>query len=224
MTIRVLLVDDQALLREGLAMMLDAQPDIEVIGQADDGTTGVAAAKRLDPDLILIDIRMPHMDGVEATRQIVAAHPAGQGPRVIVLTTFDLDEYVVSALQAGASGFLLKDAAPGDIVGAVRAVAAGNALLAPTVTRRLIDRFVSCGEVAHLAPPRGLDELTEREREVMGLVVGGLSNPEIGAKLFLSEATVKTHVGRILMKLGVRDRVQLVILAYEHGLVPRADD
>jgi DNA-binding NarL/FixJ family response regulator len=223
MTIRVLLVDDQELLREGLAMMLDAQPDIEVVGQADDGVAGVAAAKRLGPGVILMDIRMPNMDGVEATRQIVAALPPGKGPRVIVLTTFDLDEYVVSALQAGASGFLLKDAAPADIVAAVRAVAAGNALLAPTVTRRLLDRFVARGEVAHLGPPPGLGELTEREREVMGLVVAGLSNPEIAARLYLSEATVKTHVGRILMKLGVRDRVQLVILAYQHGLAPRSN-
>ena len=223
MTIRVLLVDDQELLREGLAMMLDAQPDIEVVGQANDGAAGVAAAQRLDPDVILMDIRMPNLDGVQATRQIVAAHPSGQGPQMIVLTTFDLDEYVVAALQAGASGFLLKDSTAADIVGAVRAVAAGNALLAPTVTRRLIDRFVARGELANIGAPPGLEELTDREREVMGLVVGGLSNPEIGARLYLSEATVKTHVGRILMKLGVRDRVHLVILAYEHGLVPRGD-
>ena len=223
MTIGVLLVDDQELLREGLAMMLGAQPDIEVVGQAGDGATGVAAAERLDPDVILMDIRMPNMDGVEATRQIVAARPPDQGPRVIVLTTFDLDEYVVSALQAGASGFLLKDAAAADIVGAVRGVAAGNALLAPTVTRRLIDRFVASGDLERLGLPPGLDELTEREREVMGLVVKGLSNPEIGAMLYLSEATIKTHVGRILMKLGVRDRVQLVILAYQHGLEARGD-
>ena len=223
MTIRVLLVDDQELLREGLAMMLDAQSDIEVVGQANDGAAGVAAAKRLDPDVILMDIRMPNMDGVQATRQIVATHPSGQGPRMIVLTTFDLDEYVVAALQAGASGFLLKDSTAADIVGAVRAVAVGNALLAPTVTRRLIDRFVARGEVANIGAPPGLDELTEREREVMGLVVEGLSNPEIGARLYLSEATVKTHVGRILMKLGVRDRVHLVILAYKHGLVSRGD-
>ena len=223
MTTRVLLVDDQELLREGLAMMLDAQPDIDVVGQANDGAAGVAAARRLEPDVIMMDVRMPNMDGVEATRVIVAAHPPGQGPRVIVLTTFDLDEYVVAALQAGASGFLLKDSTAADIVSAVRAVAAGNALLAPTVTRRLIDRFVARGEVANLAPPPGLDELTQREREVMGLVVEGLSNPEIGARLYLSEATIKTHVSRILMKLGVRDRVQLVILAYEHGLVPRGE-
>jgi len=223
MTIRVLLVDDQELLREGLAMMLDAQPDIDVVGQAGDGAAGVAAAKRLEPDVILMDIRMPNMDGVEGTRRIIAAHAAGQGPRVSVLTTFDLDEYVVAALEVGASGFLLKDATPADIVSGVRAVAAGNALLAPTVTRRLIDRFVARGEVANLGPPPGLDELTDREREVMGLVVAGLSNPEIGATLYLSEATVKTHVGRILMKLGARDRVQLVILAYEHGLVPRTE-
>ncbi|MDE3192009.1 MAG: response regulator transcription factor [Acidobacteriota bacterium] len=219
--IRILIADDQELLREGLAMVLEAQPDMEIVGHAGDGTAAVAAAARLDPDVILMDIRMPNLDGVEATRQITAARPAGQGPRIVVLTTFDLDEYVVSALQAGASGFLLKDAAPADIISAVRAVAAGNALLAPTVTRRLIDRVLARGEVAGLAPPAGLDELTGREREVMALVVDGLSNPEIAASLFLSEATVKTHVGRILAKLGVRDRVQLVILAYEHRLVPR---
>lgn len=222
--IRILLVDDQELLREGLAMMLDAQPDMEIVGQVGDGAAAVAAAARLKPDVILMDIRMPNLDGVQATRQIAAAQPIGQGPRVVVLTTFDLDHYVVAALRAGASGFLLKDAATADIVSAVRAVAAGNALLAPTVTRRLIDRFVARGELASLAPPVGLDELTAREREVMSLVVAGRSNHEIAAGLFLSEATVKTHVGRILMKLGVRDRVQLVILAYEHGLVSREPD
>ncbi len=215
----VLLVDDQELLREGLRMMVDAQPDLEVVGQAGDGAEAVDKAARLRPDVVVMDIRMPVLDGVEATRQICGAHPLPGGPRVIVLTTFDLDEYVVAALQAGASGFLLKDAPPADILAAIRVVAAGDALLAPSVTRRLIDRFTTRPEIANLAPPPGLDRLTEREREVMALMVRGLSNIEIGAELFLSEATVKTHVGRVLMKLGVRDRVQLVILAYERGLV-----
>ncbi|MGH9123672.1 MAG: response regulator [Acidimicrobiales bacterium] len=216
--IRVLLVDDQELLREGLRMMIDAQPDMQVAGQAADGAQAVAAVRRLQPDIVVMDIRMPVLDGVEATRQICAEWAPPDGPRVIVLTTFDLDEYVAAALQAGASGFLLKDAAPADILSAVRVVAAGDALLAPSVTRRLIDRFATRRELAHLGPPPGLDALTEREREVMALVVRGLSNAEVGAELYLSEATVKTHVGRILTKLAVRDRVQLVILAYQHGL------
>ena len=215
----VMLVDDQELLREGMRMMVDAQPDLEVVGQAGDGVEAVARAEELRPDVIVMDIRMPVLDGVEATRLICQDQTAPGGPRVIVLTTFDLDEYVVAALRAGASGFLLKDAAPADILAAIRVVAAGEALLAPSVTRRLIDRFTTRPEIANLAPPPGLDGLTEREREVMGLIVRGLSNAEIGAALFLSEATVKTHVGRVLMKLGVRDRVHLVILAYERGLV-----
>ena len=219
----VLLVDDQALLREGLRMMVDAQPDLEVVGQAGDGAEAVARAAELHPDVVLMDIRMPVVDGVEATRQICSARPPPDGSRVIVLTTFDLDEYVVAALQAGASGFLLKDALPADILSAIRIVAGGDALLAPSVTRRLIDRFSTRPEIANLTPPAGLKTLTEREREVMGLIVRGLSNAEIGAQLYLSEATVKTHVGRVLMKLGVRDRVQLVILAYERGLVEPGD-
>ena len=216
---RVLLVDDQELLREGLRMMVDAQPDLEVVGQAADGAEAVTKATELRPDVVVMDIRMPVLDGVEATRQICQTGPPPAGPRVIVLTTFDLDEYVVAALQAGASGFLLKDARPADILAAIRIVAAGDALLAPSVTRRLIDRFTTRPEIANLAPPPGLDTVTDREREVMGLIIRGLSNAEIGATLFLSEATVKTHVGRVLMKLAVRDRVQLVILAYERGLV-----
>jgi DNA-binding NarL/FixJ family response regulator len=218
---RVLIVDDQALLRQGLVMMIGAQPDMEVVGEAATGTEAVAAAARLLPDVIVMDIRMPGMDGVAATRQICAAQPPGTGARVIMLTTFDLDEYVVAALQAGASGFLLKDAMPADIIAAVRIVSAGEALLAPTVTRRLLDRFATSPQLAAMVPPPGLDLLTDREREVMALVVRGLSNSEIRQQLYLSEPTVKTHVGRILMKLGVRDRVQLVVLAYEHGLVER---
>jgi DNA-binding NarL/FixJ family response regulator len=215
---RVLLADDQALLRQGLHMMVDAQPDLEVVGEAADGFEAVELATRLEPDVVLMDIRMPGMDGVEATRRICAPRPAGRGPRVIVLTTFDLDEYVVGALTAGASGFLLKDAPPADIIAGIRVVTAGDALLAPSVTRRLLDRFAARPEITSLTPPAGLDLLTDREREVMALVVRGLSNAEIRKELYLSEPTVKTHVGRILMKLGVRDRVQLVVLAYEHGL------
>jgi DNA-binding NarL/FixJ family response regulator len=211
----VLLVDDQALLRHGLQMMVDAQPDMEVVGEAADGAEAVELAARLNPDVVLMDIRMPRMDGVEATRRICGS----AGPKVIVLTTFDLDEYVVGALSAGASGFLLKDAPPADIIAGIRVVTAGDALLAPSVTRRLLDRFATRPEITNMAPPAGLDLLTDREREVMGLVVRGLSNAEIRKELFLSEPTVKTHVGRILMKLAVRDRVQLVVLAYERGLV-----
>ena len=218
-TPRVLLADDQALLRHGLKMMVDAQPDLEVVGEAADGAEAVEMAALLRPDIVLMDIRMPRMDGVEATRRICGNDPARNGPKVIVLTTFDLDEYVVGALSAGASGFLLKDAPPADIITGIRVVAAGDALLAPSVTRRLLDRFATRPEITNLAPPAGLDLLTDREREVMGLVVRGLSNAEIRKELYLSEPTVKTHVGRILMKLGVRDRVQLVVLAYEHGLV-----
>jgi DNA-binding NarL/FixJ family response regulator len=217
-TSRVLLADDQALLRHGLQMMVDAQPDLEVVGQAADGVEAVELAAALKPDVVLLDIRMPRMDGVEATRRICAA-AAPDGPRVIVLTTFDLDEYVAGALSAGASGFLLKDAPPADIIAGIRVVIAGDALLAPSVTRRLLDRFATRPEITNMVPPAGLDLLTDREREVMGLVVRGLSNAEIRTALYLSEPTVKTHVGRILMKLGVRDRVQLVVLAYERGLV-----
>lgn len=216
--IRVLLADDQALLREGLRMMVDAQPDLQVAGEAADGGQAVQLAARLVPDVVVMDIRMPGMDGIEATRRICAGRPPGTPPKVIVLTTFDLDEYVVAALQAGASGFLLKDAAPADILAGIRVVHSGEALLAPSVTRRLLERFARPA-IASLAPPPGLNTLTEREREVMALVVQGLSNAEIRQQLYLSEPTVKTHVGRVLMKLGVRDRVQLVVLAYECGLV-----
>ena len=215
---RILLADDQALLRHGLQMMIDAQPDMEVVGQAGDGAEAIEMTARLRPDIVMMDLRMPRVDGVEATRRICG--PGGaSAAKVIVLTTFDLDEYVAGALSAGASGFLLKDAPPTDIIAGIRVVAAGDALLAPSVTRRLLDRFATRPQISNLAPPPGFDLLTEREREVMKLVVRGLSNAEIRKELYLSEPTVKTHVGRILMKLGVRDRVQLVVLAYERGLV-----
>jgi len=217
--VRVLLADDQALLREGLRMMIDSQPDLQVVGEAADGGEAVTLASRLEPHVVVMDIRMPVMDGVEATRRICAARSGSVTPKVVVLTTFDLDEYVVAALQAGASGFLLKDSPPADILAGIRVVHAGDALLAPSVTRRLLERFAGKPEITNLAPPPGLGTLTDREREVMALVVRGLSNAEIRKQLFLSEPTVKTHVGRILMKLGVRDRVQLVVLAYERGLV-----
>ena len=211
MTVRVLVVDDQAMMRAGFRMILEAQDGIEVVGEAADGERAVAEAQRLAPDVVLMDIRMPRMDGVEATRRL-------PGRRVLILTTFDLDEYVVEALRAGASGFLLKDAPAEELVRAVRVVAAGEALLAPSVTRRLLDRFAGlppAGETARA----GLDELTEREREVLGLVARGLSNAEIAVQLVVSEATVKTHVSHMLAKLGLRDRVQAVVLAYDLGLV-----
>ena len=217
-TWRILLADDQALLRQGLQMMIDAQPDMEVVGQAGDGAEAIEMTARLRPDIVMMDLRMPRVDGVAATRRI-RGPGGGSTAKVIVLTTFDLDEYVAGALSAGASGFLLKDAPPADIIAGIRVVAAGDALLAPSVTRRLLDRFATRPQITNLAPPPGFDLLTEREREVMKLVVRGLSNAEIRNELYLSEPTVKTHVGRILMKLGVRDRVQLVVLAYERGLV-----
>ena len=215
MTISVLLCDDQALVRDGFRMILGNEEDIIVVGEASDGREAVELTKRLLPQVVLMDVRMPSMNGIEATRRILAS---GVESRVLILTTFDLDEYVYEALRAGASGFLLKDAPPADIIAGIRIVAAGDALLAPSVTRRLLDRFAARPEITNLAPPAGLDLLTNREREVMALVVRGLSNAEIRKELYLSEPTVKTHVGRILMKLGVRDRVQLVVLAYEHGL------
>jgi DNA-binding NarL/FixJ family response regulator len=209
--IRVLVVDDQELMRAGFRMILEAQGDIRVVGEAGDGVSAIDAAASTNPDVVLMDIRMPRMDGVEATRRL-------RVPRVIILTTFDHDEYVVEALRAGASGFLLKDAPPEELVRAVRVVAAGDALLAPTVTRRLLDRVVSQLNVAH-APNPQLEQLTEREREVLQLVARGRSNSEIAADLHVSETTVKTHVSHMLVKLDLRDRVQAVVMAYESGLV-----
>ncbi|NGN65134.1 response regulator transcription factor [Streptomyces sp. A7024] len=219
MPIRVMLVDDQVLLRTGFRMVLAAQEDMEVVAEAGDGQEAVDQLRTTPVDVVLMDVRMPRLDGVEATRQICAGEPS-EAPKVLILTTFDLDEYAFSALQAGASGFMLKDVPPGELLTAIRAVHNGDAVVAPSTTRRLIDRFadvmpVSGGDRAH---PE-LDRLTDREREVLLLVAQGLSNGEIAARLVLSEATVKTHVGRILTKLELRDRVQAVVLAYETGLV-----
>jgi DNA-binding NarL/FixJ family response regulator len=217
--IRVLLVDDQELMRMGFRMVLGAQPDIDVVGEAGDGEQAVALAAELRPDVVLMDVRMPVLDGVEATRRITEPGLA----KVLVMTTFDLDEYALSALRNGASGFLLKDTQPADLVSSLRAVASGDAVVSPSVTRRLLDRFLGPGG-GEPRDPAVLDVLTDREREVLVLIAKGLSNTEIAGRLFLSEATVKTHVGRILAKLDVRDRVQAVVLAYETGLVrPGAD-
>ena len=217
MSIRVLLVDDQALIRAGFRMILDAEEDMEVVGECSDGTQAVDSARRLTPDVVLMDIRMPEMDGIEATRRI-AAREGEAGPRVLMLTTFDLDEYVYDALRAGASGFLLKDVPAEELVSGIRVVAKGEALLAPSVTKRLIQEF-SRGPRAQQGAPAELDELTPRELEVFKLVARGMSNAEIAEELVVSETTVKTHVARVLMKLGVRDRVQAVVLAYESGVV-----
>ena len=226
-TIRVALVDDQELVRAGFRMMLDAQPDMTVVGEAADGAAAVTLAERGEVDVMVMDVRMPRLDGVEAARLICAA---GDRPKVLMLTTFDLDEYAFAALKCGASGFLLKDVPPEELLFAIRAVHSGDAVVAPSTTRRLIDRFApmladgpdGAGPGSAAADLAGL---TEREREVLIQVAAGLSNAEIAARLFVSEATVKTHVGRILGKLGLRDRVQAVVLAYETGLVrarPRA--
>ena len=218
MTIRVLLVDDQPLLRTGFRMILSAEPDLTIVGEAADGASGVEATRRLQPDVVLMDIRMPGMDGIAATRAL--AGPGVENPaKVLILTTFGLDEYVVEALRAGASGFLLKDAPPEDLVDAIRIVAAGEALLAPSVTRRLVDRVASRLPPATENAIPALSELTDREMEVLKLIARGLSNAEIAEKLVVSETTVKTHVSRVLAKLEIRDRVQAVILAYETGLV-----
>jgi len=211
--IRVVVVDDQELMRVGFRMVLGAQADIDVVGEAGDGAQAIRLAEELRPDVVLMDVRMPVLDGVEATKRIVEAGTA----RVLVMTTFDLDEYVYSALQGGASGFLLKDTQPDHLVSALRAVASGDAVVSPSVTRRLLDRFVGGGGKP-MRDAAELDVLTEREREVLVLIAKGLSNLEIAETLFLSEATVKTHVGRILSKLDLRDRVQAVVLAYETGL------
>ncbi|GLJ60872.1 MULTISPECIES: response regulator transcription factor [Microbacterium] len=210
--IRVAIADDQQLVRMGLRMVLDAQPDIEVVAEAEDGEHAVAVASDGGVDVILMDVRMPRLDGIAATERIAAAGPL---PRVLVLTTFDLDEYAFAALRAGASGFLLKDALPADLLGAIRAVHAGDAALAPSVTRRMIEQFT-----AHAAPRPSaeLDALTPREREIFAAIAEGLTNDEIAARFYLASSTVKTHIGRLLQKLGARDRVQLVILAYEAGI------
>jgi DNA-binding NarL/FixJ family response regulator len=213
--IRVLIADDQALVRGGFRLILEAQRDIEVVGEADDGREALAKARELEPDVVLMDIRMPELDGLEATRRLVAG---GGAPRVLILTTFDLDEYVYEAMKAGASGFLLKDVRPEQLAEAVRVVACGEALLAPAITRRLVEEFVRRPPPGSRAPV-ALSDLTERELEVLRLVATGLSNAEIAASLFVSEATVKTHVTHILTKLRLRDRVQAVVLAYESGLI-----
>ncbi len=215
MTIRVVVADDQGMVRSGFSVLLNAQPDIEVIAEAVNGREAVAQAAALRPDVILMDVRMPVLDGLQATREITAMPDA---PKILVLTTFDLDDYVYEALRSGASGFLLKDASAGQLAEAVRLVAAGDALLAPGVTRRLIAEFARMG--APRSPGRKqLEGLTERESEVLALVARGMSNGEIAGHLFVAEQTVKTHVSRILMKLGLRDRTQAVVLAYESGLV-----
>lgn len=213
--IRVLIADDQALARDGIAAVLQTQPDIEVVGQAGNGRDAVETARRLRPDVALLDIRMPLIDGIQATREIIGSCPA---TAILVLTTFDLDEYVYAALKSGASGFLLKDATREQIIDAVRSVAKGDMLLAPVVTRRLVGRFVVRSAVSPAASSR-LSELTERETEVLTCVARGLANAEIAAKLGIGEATVKTHVAHLLMKLELRDRVQAVIFAYESGLI-----
>ncbi|HEX8103585.1 MAG TPA: response regulator transcription factor [Solirubrobacteraceae bacterium] len=213
--IKVLLADDQALLRGGLRAMLEGEDDIEVVAEAEDGAEAVEAALRTHPDVVLMDVRMPKLDGIEATRRLLAA---GSRARVLVITTFDLDEYVFRALRAGASGFLLKATSPDRLAGAVRTVAAGESLLDPAVTQRLVEHFLARPDLDPAAR-EPIDELTEREREVLMLLARGMTNAEMGRELFLSEATVKSHVTRMLGKLGVRSRVQAVVLAYETGLV-----
>jgi DNA-binding NarL/FixJ family response regulator len=216
-----MIVDDQALVRAGFRMVLDAEPDIEVVAECADGQAALDALPGREVDVVLMDIRMPRLDGIEATRQVVAR---AEPPKVLVLTTFDLDEYVYAALRAGAAGFLLKDAGPSELLAAIRAVHTGDAVVAPGPTRRLLDRFLPL--LPSTAGPTALgrlDVLTEREREVLEAVGRGLNNTEIAAALFVAEATVKTHIGRVLAKLGLRDRVQMVVLAYETGLVRIGD-
>ena len=214
--IRVLVVDDQVLVRAGFRMILEAEPDMVVAGEAGDGDAAVARAADCAPDVVLMDVRMPGLDGIEATRRILAREAS---PKVIMLTTFDMDEYVFDALQAGASGFLLKDVPPEQLVEGIRAVVSGESLLAPSVTRRMIEVYLDRPPAA--PAPAVLDALTPREREILVLLARGLSNAEIAEQLFVSETTVKTHVARVLMKLGLRDRVQAVIFAYENDVVPR---
>jgi DNA-binding NarL/FixJ family response regulator len=212
----VLVVDDQTLVRAGFCFLVDASPDLEVVGEAADGRDAVTIARKTHPDVVLMDIRMPHLDGIEATRQILSDPEAGN-TRVLILTTFDLDEYVYAALRAGASGFLLKDSPPEDLLEAIRVIAAGNALLAPSVTRTLIEEFAK--QIApNVVDERILELITPREREVLGSIARGRSNSEIAAELHMSAATAKTHVSRLLSKLGARDRAQLVVIAYETGL------
>ena len=215
MSIRVVIADDQELVRTGFKVILNSEPDIEVVGEAGDGREAVEVAQRHNPDVVLMDVRMPHLDGLEATRRIVTG--IDEGPRVLILTTFNLDEYVYEALRSGASGFLLKDGPAEQLISAVRVVARGDALLAPPITRRLIAEFVRHPPQAH--KPELLKSLTERELEVLKLVARGLSNAEIARELYVSETTIRTHMGRMLTKLGLRDRVQAVVLAYETGLV-----
>jgi DNA-binding NarL/FixJ family response regulator len=226
MPVRVVIADDQALVRTGFRLILEEQGDIEVVGEAADGVAAIDTVRRLRPDVVLMDVRMPVLDGLEATRRLLTSgsdtHTDLEGCRILILTTFDLDEYVYAALTAGASGFLLKDVSAEKLVAAVRTVSAGDALLAPSITRRLVERFAR----RHAPPPSldgGVDELTPREREVLKLVARGLSNAEVATQLDLSAATVKTHVARILAKLGLRDRVQAVVVAYEVGLIEPGD-
>jgi DNA-binding NarL/FixJ family response regulator len=219
--IRVLIVDDQSLVRAGFRMILEAEGDVEAVGEASDGAEALEAAAEHSPDVILMDVRMPNVDGLEATRRLLEGR--SEGPRILILTTFDLDEYVWEALHAGASGFLLKDTPPEQLVDAIRVVAAGDALLAPAITRRVIEEFVSRPPASARRPAPGLDELTARELEMLRYVARGLSNAEIAEAAFVSETTVKTHVAHILMKLRLRDRVQAVVYAYEHGIVAPGD-
>ncbi|KJK56940.1 response regulator [Saccharothrix sp. ST-888] len=220
MTIRVLIVDDQAMVRAGFAALLNAQSDIDVVGDAADGKQALEASGRTHPDVVLMDVRMPEMDGLEAARRLLDPPPGVvHRPKVLMLTTFDVDDYVYEALRAGASGFLLKDAPPADLIAAVRVVAAGEALLAPSVTRRLIEDFARTRPAPRRDPRLRLNGLTPRETEVLELIARGLSNQQIAERLVVAEQTVKTHIGRILAKLDLRDRAQAVVLAYESGLV-----
>jgi DNA-binding NarL/FixJ family response regulator len=213
MSIRVLVADDQSMVRAGFRMLLGGEPDIEVVAEASNGLEAVAKAERFRPTVVLMDIRMPELDGLEATRRILAADPTA---RILILTTFDLDQYIYEALRVGASGFVLKDDPPEQLLAAIHTVAAGDALLSPAVTKRVIERFT---HIPHPTLPPGIDELTERERDILSLIAEGLSNSEIGERLYISETTVKTHVTHILQKLNLRDRVQAVVLAYQSGLV-----
>ena len=219
MSVRVVIADDQQLVRTGFRMILESEPDIDVVGEATNGLEAVSRARETHPDVVLMDIRMPELDGIQATRRITS-HNDCQGTRVLILTTFDLDEYVFDALRAGASGFLLKDTPAPALTSAVRTIAGGDALLGPTITRRLVEEFIATPPTP--APPPGFDDLTSRELDVFRLVARGMSNAEIAAELVVAETTVKTHVARLLMKLGLRDRVQAVVLAYEAGIVTRS--